>query len=193
MENLVESIKKRTFIAIAIETTGLNSEPQNGKVDHIIEIGAVKIRKGKIIEKFSTFVSCPIPVPKNIVDMAKITDKDLCGAPSIDIALKRLYEFGNGCAFVGHNLSWDFSFLNYYGKDINVSFDGKVYDTLRLANEILQGEIPNYKLFTLTTYFGVKQQGNRALDQAMTNAKLFLALAKHQSFLAWISSVREFD
>ena len=58
---------------------------------------------------------------------------------------------------------------------------------------LLQGEIPNYKLFTLTTYFGVKQQGNRAVDQAMTNAKLFLEIAKWQSFLAWISCVKEFD
>ena len=56
----------KSFVVIDIETTGLNSNPDVGEVNHIIEVGAVKIEKGKITERFSSFCACPIPLPQEI-------------------------------------------------------------------------------------------------------------------------------
>ena len=55
MEYLSELIKTKKFVVVDLETTGLDTSK-----DHIIEIGAAKIVKGKITDKFSSFVSCPV-------------------------------------------------------------------------------------------------------------------------------------
>ena len=52
MENLIDTIKRNTFVVVDLETTGLNNSLEYGEVDYIIEIGAVKIEKGKITQKF---------------------------------------------------------------------------------------------------------------------------------------------
>lgn len=56
--------KDKSFAIIDIETTGLNSKPEYGEINHIIEVGAVKIEKGKITDEFSSFCACPIPLVK---------------------------------------------------------------------------------------------------------------------------------
>lgn len=57
------ALKNNTFVVFDLETTGLNNQPAMGKIDRIIEIGAVKIVDGDIAEKFSTFVACPTRLP----------------------------------------------------------------------------------------------------------------------------------
>ena len=69
----------------------------------------------------------------------------------------------------------------------------KYYDTLKLAKEILTGEISNYKLSTIAKYFNISFCSHRAIDDAFATAKIFLSLAKTQAFLGWLSSVKEFD
>ena len=193
MENLIDTIKHNTFVVVDLETTGLNHSIEYGNVDYIIEIGAVKIEKGKITKKFHSFVACPIALPKEIKALTGIKTADLRGAPSINDALTKLQAFCADSYLVGHNLPFDLGFLNYYGKELGITFNGKTYDTLTLSKSVLAGELSSYKLSAIAKYFDISTRTHKAINDALATAKIFLALAKHQSFLAWISSVKEFD
>jgi DNA polymerase-3 subunit alpha (Gram-positive type) len=189
MENLSELIKTQKFVVVDLETTGLDKNR-----DYIIEIGAVKIEKGKITEKFSTFVSCPVSLPSEIVDLTGITENDLAGALMIEEALKNLKEFMQGCTLVAHNLPFDYSFLRNWGFWCGVDFNGfekDALDTVILAKEVLKNEVENFKLSTLAKYFGIEFTHHRALNDAEATVKIFLKLAQTQLFLAYLSSVKE--
>lgn len=175
MENLSELMKIKKFVVVDLETTGLDKNR-----DHIIEIGAVKIEKEKMTEKFSTFVSCPISLPAEIVALTGITENDLKDAPAIEDALKSLREFMRGSTLVAHNLLFDFSFLRNWGfwcgVDFN-EFEKDALDTVELLKEILKGEVENYKLSTLAKYFGIEFTHHRAINDAEATAEIFIKLA----------------
>lgn len=176
MENLSELIKTKKFVVVDLETTGLDTHK-----DYIIEIGAVKIVKGKITDKFSTFVSCSASLPSEIVELTGITENDVKDAPAIEEALKSLRQFMQGCTLVAHNLPFDFAFLRNWGfwcgVDFN-EFEKNALDTVELAKEILESEVENYKLSTLAKYFGVEFTHHRALNDAEATSKIFIKLAR---------------
>ena len=193
MEKLSEIIKKKRLVVVDLETTGLNYDPCVGAVDYIIEVGAVKIEKGKITEKFHSFVACPVALPNVITELTGITDKMLVGARSVGDVLLDLQAFCKDCCFVGHNVGFDLHFLRYYGKSVGADFAAKAYDTVEISKTLLKGEIPNAKLPTVAKYFGIPFQGHRALDDALTTAKIFLNCAKLQAFFDWLRCMKEFD
>ena len=175
MENLSEMIKTKKFVVVDLETTGLDTYR-----NHIIEIGAVRIENGKITEKFSTFVSCPVNLPAEIVDLTGIAENDLKNAPVIEEALKNLWEFMHDCILVVHNLPFDYAFLRKWGSECGLSFDGvekNALDTVDLAREILENEVENFKLSTLAKYFGIEFAHHRALNDAEATAKILIKLA----------------
>jgi DNA polymerase-3 subunit alpha (Gram-positive type) len=180
LQNLQEFITKNQIAVVDIETTGLNSNPQNGEVDHIIEIGGVKIRKGIIIGRFSTFVSCPVQLSDETKEITHITDGDLKDAPTIENALLQLQKFCDGCVIVGHNVQFDLGFINYYGNMHGIEF-GKTYaDTLQLSRKILKGLLKNFKLSTVADYFGITFESHRAYNDAHATAQVLLNLALNQ-------------
>ena len=136
--------KDKSFVVIDIETTGLNSNPDYGEVNHIIEVGAVKIEQGKITEKFSSFCACPISLPQEIVKLTGISNEDLKNAPSVKQVLKNLRDFCGESEIVGHNVSFDLGFLNYYGAKYKISFKGAYVDTLAMSRKLLKNELKNY-------------------------------------------------
>ena len=92
------------FVVFDIETTGF-SPTQN----RIIEIGAVKVSGGKIVERFSTFVDPLVPIPFEIEKLTGITDDMVMGADQIDVVLPRFLAFCEGCILVAHNAQFDMS------------------------------------------------------------------------------------
>lgn len=179
-----DALKKNTFVVFDLETTGLNNQPAMGKMDRIIEIGAVKIVNGSIAEKFSTFVACPTRLPPEIVNLTGIHDEDLVGAPSIDKAIPDFYKFCDGCFLVGHNVQFDYRFIRYYGEENRYMFDQRQFDTLSLAQELLRGVgLNNYKLNTIADYYGFTFNHHRAFDDALTTAKIFIELIKQRKAL----------
>lgn len=171
----------RTFVVIDIETTGLNSNPDYGDVNHIIEVGAVKIEKGKITEKFSSFCACPIPLPKEIVKLTGISDEDLANAPSVKQVLLALRDFCKDSEIVGHNVLFDLGFLNYYGAKYKISFKQAYADTLSMSKRLLKNKLINYRLSTVAEYFKLKFKEHRALNDALVTAKIFLKLVDLQN------------
>lgn len=180
-EYLPPALTQRDFVVFDLETTGLNNTATGGVMDSIIEVGAVKIRGGKICEKFSTFVAYDKKLPPNIVELTGITDDMLVGAPTIKRVIPDFYKFCDGCALVGHNVNFDYRFIEYYANRERYSFARDTYDTLTLAQELLR--LPNYKLNTLADYYGFTFNHHRAYEDAFTTAKIFTELVKQRKTL----------
>ncbi len=175
---LSDAFRRRTFVVFDLETTGLNMNPVGGQVDRIIEIGAVKIADGKIAERFSTFVACPVRLPEEIVRLTGITDNMLIGAPNISDVMADFYKFTFGAEIVAHNgFMFDFKFIRYYGEKEGFLFGNRMHDTLNLSQELLP-MLSNHKLDTIADKFGFTFNHHRAYDDAFVTAKIFLELAK---------------
>lgn len=172
--------KDKTFVVIDIETTGLNSNPDYGEVNHIIEVGAVKIEQGKITKKFSSFCTCPISLPDEIVKLTGISNEDLANAPSVKQVLCELNNFCEKSEIVGHNVSFDLGFLNYYGAQQKILFKQAYADTLTMSRLLLKNKLVNYRLATVAEHFKLKFKGHRALNDALVTAKIFLKLTDLQ-------------
>ncbi len=178
------ALKENAFVVFDLETTGLNNQPAMGRMDRIIEIGAVKISGGEISEKFSTFVACPTRLPPEIVSLTGIRDEDLVGAPTIEKVIPDFFRFCDGCFLVGHNVQFDYRFIRYYGEENGYMFDQKQFDTLTLAQELLRGEgLSNYKLNTVADHYGFTFNHHRAFDDALTTAKIFIELIRKRRAL----------
>lgn len=80
-----------TFVVFDLETTGFSA-----KADKIIEIGAVKVEKGKIVDRFSTFVNPQVPIPFRIEQLTSINDNMVIDAPTIEEILPKFMEFCKG-------------------------------------------------------------------------------------------------
>ena len=178
-----EDLTKNIFVVFDLETTGLNNNPAMGKMDKIIEIGAVKIINGEMTEKFSTFVACDERLSREIVELTGIEDADLIGAPTIEQAIADFYKFTDGAYLVGHNVTFDYRFVQYYGEKNGYMFDKRQFDTLTLAQELLRGQLPNYKLNSVADYYGFEFQHHRAFDDACVTAKIFIEFMKKRKSL----------
>ena len=105
------------FVVVDIETTGIDKH-----LDRIIEIAAVKVVGGQIVDRFESFVNPVIPVPEKITKLTGITTDMVMDAPPCDEVLKHFEEFSRGCVFVAHNASFDVGFLTEHGKGCGVAF-----------------------------------------------------------------------
>ncbi len=173
-----DDLKKNVFVVFDLETTGLNNNPAMGRVDKIIEIGAVKLVNGEMTEKFSSFIACREKLSNEIINLTGIKDEDLVGAPEVDKVLADFFKFTDGAMLVGHNVNFDYRFVNYYGEQSGYMFDKKLYDTLAFAQELLRGKLPNYKLNSVADYYGFTFNHHRAFDDACVTAKVFIELVK---------------
>ena len=173
---LPKEVVERDFVVFDLETTGLNNSPAMGAMDHIIELGAVKIHGGRITEKLSTFVACPVRLSEEIISITGIRDEMLVGAPAVGDVLADFYKFSAGCALVGHNVQFDYKFIRYYGEQEGFVFDQQQYDTMVMSQRTLR--LPHNRLNDLVDYFGFTFRHHRAFDDAFATAKVFLELAR---------------
>ena len=179
---LFESAQKTTkyleendVVVFDLETTGLNFLESE-----IIEIGAIKIKKGGAIsERFSTFVKPTKDIPKEITDLTGITNEDVKDGTPLATALADFYKFTRGSTLVGHNISFDYGFINYYGRKVGYDFStNPQHDTYKLAQKYLPG-LKNYKLKTVADYFGVSlKNAHRAYNDAYATAEVFMKLTE---------------
>lgn len=79
--------------------------------NRIIEIGAVKVIEGKIVDRFSTFVNPREPIPFEIEQLTSISDEMVIDAPVIEDILPKFLEFCEGCVLIAHNASFDAGFI----------------------------------------------------------------------------------
>lgn len=170
-------LKAHTFVVFDLETTGLNSSPVSGNMDKIIEIGAFKIINGEVKESFTTFINPERRLSDEIVSLTGITEDMVAGAPAYEQVMPDFYKFCNGSILVGHNMAgFDFKFVDYYCARLGYVLERKLIDTIPLSQELLR--LSNYKLNTVADHFGIKFNHHRAIDDALTTAKIFIELIK---------------
>ncbi len=167
---------EKQFVVFDLETTGLNAA-----VDRITEVGAVKIKEGRICERFSTFVACPVKLSQEIIELTGITDEMLVGAPDIKDVIADFYKFCDGCILVGHNVQFDYKFIRQYGEQEGYLFHHKQYDTWAIAQEVLR--LSNYKLNTIADHYGFTFNHHRAYADAFVTAQIFTELIKEKKCL----------
>lgn len=161
----------KDYVVFDFETTGLDSNK-----DEIIEIGAVKISKGKIVSTFSAFIKPSVAIPEEITELTHITEEMVADAPAINYVLPDFYKYCYGCGLVAHNIAFDYGFLSNIAKKMMYNFDNPQYDTMILARNKLKG-LKNYKLGTICEYLGVSLVGaHRAVNDCLATAKVFLKL-----------------
>jgi DNA polymerase III epsilon subunit family exonuclease len=161
---------KRELVVVDVETTG--TDP---KMTDLLEIGAVKIKGTKVVDRWSTFVNPGRPIVGN--QMHGITDKDVKGAPSPKDAAAQLLKFVGDARIVGHNVGFDLGFIEAAAGDGFRFTPGTYLDTLVIAREGYPGA-ESYKLPDLARFFGIElNQSHRALPDAEATASLLLWFA----------------
>ena len=152
-----------TFCVVDLETTG------TGEGAQITEIGAVKVRGGRVEGEFQTLV-CPTgPIPASVQVLTGITDAMVRPAPPLSAVLPSWSEFSRSTVLVAHNARFDIGFLKRAYAQHNYPWgDPTLVDTLALARSVLsRGEVRNYKLSTLSQLFRTTtMSSHRALADA---------------------------
>ena len=162
----------QNFICIDLETTGLNP-----KRDRIIEIGAVKVREGKIVENFQQLINPQQQLEERVELLTGIISKELEGQPTIQEILPSLKEFLGEDVLLGHRVLFDYSFLKRVFTNEKISFERKGIDTLKLARQFVT-ECESKKLESLCKHYGIEHQAHRALGDALATVELYQKLSE---------------
>ncbi|OGO57044.1 MAG: hypothetical protein A2V85_04415 [Chloroflexi bacterium RBG_16_72_14] len=158
------------FVVVDVETTG--TDP---RMADLVEVAAVRIKGGRITDRWSTFVNPGRPIVGN--QMHGITDKDVKGAPSPAEAARKALDFVGDALIVGHSVGFDIAFLEEALGDGTRVEQGRYLDTLVIAREGYP-DLENYKLGTLAAFFGVDlTASHRALPDAEATAGLLIWFA----------------
>lgn len=154
------------YVVLDIETTGLSPVQ-----DEIIELSAIKVENNRVKEEFSTLVKPSGYLSTYISNLTGITQDMLTDAPNIAEALTAFMKFVSNSIVMGHNISFDISFIDRKLQDYHrISFDNDYIDTLVLAKKFLP-QLKSRKLGLIAKHFNFDTQGmHRGLkDCVVTN------------------------
>lgn len=160
------------YVVFDLETTGL--DPKKNK---IIEIGAAKVRGGKIIDTFETLVNPGWKLEEKITNITGITDDMLVNQPGIMEVIPKFLDFVEDDVLMGHSVMFDYSFakravVNYDKKN---GFTYKGIDTLKIARKYLS-DLPSRGLVALCQHYEIKHDAHRALNDAIATHELYQKL-----------------
>ncbi len=167
-QNLQES-----YVVFDIETTGFS--PVNNR---IIEIGAVRVEKGEITSRYSTFVNPEVPIPFQIEKLTGIRDDMVVDAPTIDKILPEFFRFCEGAVLVAHNAGFDMSFIIENARRLGLKTDFTYVDTVGISRVLLTGQA-KHTLDAVAKTLGVSLENHhRAVDDAEATAHIFVKFIK---------------
>ena len=146
------------YVVFDLETTGFS--PQYAE---IIEIGAVRVRNGLIVDRFQTYVRPLGRIPRQITELTGISSKQTNGAPGIEKAFIDFADFIGDSVLIAHNSSFDCRFLAAVCIMMGTSLDNSVLDSVHMAKAYIK-DVPNYKLETLKQHFCINLPSHNALD-----------------------------
>lgn len=163
-----------SFIAFDLETTGFAPPCK------IIEIGAIKVKDGRIADQFQTFVNPCCIIPGSITRLTGIDQSMVANAPVIEEALPCFIRFAGDLPIAAHNAAFDMKFIYHEINKLNMSLRNQVIDTLALSRKYFHG-LENYKLNTVARHIGVVNKGeHRGIYDAMVVAEILMKLSSNR-------------
>ena len=164
-----KKIDEEEFVVFDIETMGLNAYS-----NEIIEIGAVKIKAGRIIDRYSQLFNPGKPIPYKITEITGITDQLVANEPKIDQVIGKFVDFIGDAVLVAHNAPFDMGFIKRdIKKYLNIDLENSVIDTLQMARDLFP-DLKKYGLGDLNKVLGLALENHhRAVDDSQATANMF--------------------
>jgi len=166
-------LKELDFVVVDVEATGAKTPP-----NRLIELGAYRIRKGKIVDKFLQLVNPEIPIPRFVMTLTGISNDMVRRAPVFAEVAPKWLDFVSDSVLIAHNAPFDTSFLNH---EISRVYPGhRMINphlcTVRLSRRVLP-ELMNHRLDTIANHFSIPiVSRHRAGSDAEATAEIFLLL-----------------
>jgi DNA polymerase-3 subunit epsilon len=166
--------EEQEYSVFDFETTGTSA-----RTEKVIEIGITKIRKGKVVDTFQTYINPGRLVPYHITVLTGITNEDVKYAPYFDEVINDIKEFIGSSVLVAHNLSFDYSFLKSECEQSRIDLpENSAICTLKLAKRIYP-HLPSRSLGNLSKSLKIRHRNvHRGLGDSTAAAKIFLKMFK---------------
>lgn len=159
------------FVVFDLETTGFSA-----KHNMITEIGAAKVRGGRVVDSFSALVNPEQKIPYEVVEITGITNEMVENERTIDQILPEFLDFIGDAAVVAHNAPFDMGFMKEQSMRIHRDFNPVVLDTLSLSKLLIKG-IKRFNLKRISKFLNVSLvNAHRAVDDANATAQIFIKL-----------------
>ena len=167
-------IDNAEFSVIDVETTGLSA-----KTNHIIEIGLIKVRNYKIVDRYETLINPGIYIPSFISHFTGITDEDVADAPFFSDIIEDLKHFIGETIISGHNLSFDSSFIKYeFLRNGEEPLYNEQVCTLKLARRMFP-DLKSKSLTSIIKHLKLRNKSpHRALGDAEVTARALIKMIK---------------
>ena len=154
------------IVVLDFETTGLSHA-----MDRIIEVGAVKLADGQIVDELSILCDPGIPLKPKISELTGITDLMLRGKETPAEGVQQLLDFIGDCPVAAHNAPFDMGMLQAECRRMGVSFHAPVIDTLTFSRRLYPGQ-KSHKLGAVCRLLGVSlKNAHRAVHDAAATAQ----------------------
>jgi DNA polymerase-3 subunit epsilon len=154
-------LHENIFAIVDVETTGTSPT-----FDRCIEIGIIRVEKGRVVERFQTLLDPQKNLPSSITGITGIQAEDLVGAPLFEDVSDTISRLLEGAIFVAHNARFDYSFIKNELKRVGKTYTAKNLCTVRLSRKLFP-EHTKHDLSTIISRFGfVCENRHRALDDA---------------------------
>lgn len=166
-------IPANSLVVLDFETSGMS--PDYG--DRAIEIGAVRLENGVIVDEFQALMNPGFRVSGFIEDFTGISNQMLANAPPCEQVMQQFADFLGDANLLAHNASFDQRFLDSEMQFINRDYQGEFCCSMLVSRRVFQ-HAPNHKLGTLVDYVGLPVDGqfHRALYDAQMTTGIWLAL-----------------
>ena len=159
------------MVVFDLETTGLSA-----KRDRIIEIGAVRIKGGEVLDSFDMFVNPGMPIPQKITELTSITDEMVADAPDISVVLPQFLAYAGGRMLIAHNANFDVGFVRAAAEELGIPFTPTYLDTFALSRYV-NPELSKHKLDIIAEHYGLGDfHHHRASDDATMLALIFFKM-----------------
>ena len=166
-------LKDLDFVVVDVEATGAKTPP-----NRLIELGAYRIRGGRIVDKFLSLVNPEIPIPRFVASLTGISNDMVKLAPVFADVAPQWLDFVSDSVLVAHNAPFDTSFLNHEISRVyaNHRMLNPHLCTVRLSRRAFP-ELSNHRLETIAQHFSIPiASRHRAGSDALATAEIFIVL-----------------